>query len=145
MAVYVVAQLDVKNTNWQHEYGPQARAILQKHGGKVIVGPGYTMNASKEGITKCHVYSEFPSVEQASVVPRSCVWGVDWLAPVRSGCGNCPRDGFAPSIMMETYACVSRWRRVKNSLSIYCHVLPFVTSSRYPPSSDNHGLPLPWQ
>ena len=32
MAVYVVAQLDVKNTNWQHEYGPQARAILQKHG-----------------------------------------------------------------------------------------------------------------
>jgi hypothetical protein len=43
MAVYVVAQLDVKNTNWQQEYGPQARAFLQKHGGKVIVGPGYTI------------------------------------------------------------------------------------------------------
>ena len=36
MAVYVVAQLDVKNRNWQQEYGPKARAFLQKHGGKVI-------------------------------------------------------------------------------------------------------------
>src|SRR4029453_18160490 len=40
MAAYVVGQLDVKNTNWQQDYGPQARALLEKHGGKVIVGPG---------------------------------------------------------------------------------------------------------
>ena len=34
MAAYIVGQLDVKNTNWQQDYGPQARALLEKHGGK---------------------------------------------------------------------------------------------------------------
>ena len=43
MAVYIVALLDVKNTDWQKEYGPKARAFLQKHGGKGIVGPGHTV------------------------------------------------------------------------------------------------------
>ena len=43
MAVYVVAQLDVKNTNWQQEYGPKAQTFLRKHGGKVIVGPGHAI------------------------------------------------------------------------------------------------------
>lgn len=38
MAAYIVAQLDVKNTDWQKEYGPKAGALVQKHGGKVIAG-----------------------------------------------------------------------------------------------------------
>ena len=38
MAAYIVAQLDVKNTNWQKEYGPKAGALVQKHGGKILAG-----------------------------------------------------------------------------------------------------------
>ena len=67
MAVYVVAQLDVKNTNWQHEYGPQARAILQKHGGKVIVGPGHAIERleGRNPLPNAMFILEFPSAEQA--------------------------------------------------------------------------------
>jgi uncharacterized protein (DUF1330 family) len=66
MAVYVVAQLDVKNTNWQQEYGPKARALLQKHGGKVIVGPGYTIERleGRKPLPNAMFILKFPSVEQ---------------------------------------------------------------------------------
>ena len=43
MAAYIVAQLDVKNRDWQKEYGPKAGALVQKHGGKIIAGAGYTI------------------------------------------------------------------------------------------------------
>ena len=67
MAVYVVAQLDVKNTDWQQEYGPKARAFLQRHGGKVIVGPGYTIERleGRKPLPNAMFILEFPSVEQA--------------------------------------------------------------------------------
>jgi uncharacterized protein (DUF1330 family) len=67
MAVYIVAQLDVKNTNWQQEYGPEARAFLQKHGGEVIVGPGYAIERleGRQPLPNAMFILEFPSVEQA--------------------------------------------------------------------------------
>jgi uncharacterized protein (DUF1330 family) len=67
MAVYIVALLDVKNTDWQKEYGPKARAFLQKHGGKVIVGPGHAIERleGRNPLPKAMFILEFPSVEQA--------------------------------------------------------------------------------
>jgi uncharacterized protein (DUF1330 family) len=67
MAVYIVALLDVKNTDWQKEYGPKARAFLQKHGGKVIVGPGHTIERleGRNPLPNAMFILEFPSVEQA--------------------------------------------------------------------------------
>ena len=52
MAAYIVAQLDVKNTNWQKEYGPKAGALVQKHGGKILAGAGSAMERL-EGSVHC--------------------------------------------------------------------------------------------
>jgi uncharacterized protein (DUF1330 family) len=67
MAAYIVAQLDVKNTNWQKEYGPKAGALVQKHGGKVIVGAGYAIERleGKGPLPSVMFILEFPSLEQA--------------------------------------------------------------------------------
>ena len=67
MAVYIVARLDVKNTNWQQDYGPKARAFLQKHGGKVIAGAGYALERleGKQPLPSVMFILEFPSAEQA--------------------------------------------------------------------------------
>jgi uncharacterized protein (DUF1330 family) len=67
MAAYIVGQLDVKNTNWQQDYGPQARALLEKHGGKVIVGPGGAIERleGRQTLPTAMSILEFPSVEQA--------------------------------------------------------------------------------
>jgi uncharacterized protein (DUF1330 family) len=67
MAVFIVAQLDVKNTNWQQEYGPKARAFLQKHGGKVIAGLGYAIERleGRQSLPNVMFILKFPSVEQA--------------------------------------------------------------------------------
>ena len=50
MAAYIVAQLDVKNTNWQKEYGPKAGALVQKHGGKFLPGLGPLWSALKGSV-----------------------------------------------------------------------------------------------
>ena len=67
MAAYIVAQLDVKNTDWQQEYGPKAGALVQKHGGKVIAGAGYTLERleGKKPLPSGMFILEFPSAEQA--------------------------------------------------------------------------------
>jgi uncharacterized protein (DUF1330 family) len=67
MAAYIVAQLDVKNTNWQKEYGPKAGALVQKHGGKVLVGAGSTLERleGKGQLPSVMFLLEFPSLEQA--------------------------------------------------------------------------------
>jgi uncharacterized protein (DUF1330 family) len=67
MAVYIVALLDVKNTDWQQEYGPKARAVLQQHGGTVIVGPGHAIERleGRHPLPNAMFILEFPSVEQA--------------------------------------------------------------------------------
>ena len=67
MAAYVVGQLDVKNNNWQQDYGPQARAVLEKHGGKVIVGPGGVIERleGRQTLPTAMFILEFPSAEQA--------------------------------------------------------------------------------
>jgi uncharacterized protein (DUF1330 family) len=67
MAAYIVGQLDVKNTNWQQEYGPQARALLHKYGGKVIVGPGCAIERleGRQPLPTAMFILEFPSLEQA--------------------------------------------------------------------------------
>ena len=67
MAAYIVAQLDVKNTDWQKEYGPQAGALVQKHGGKVLIGAGSTLERleGKGPLPSVMFLLEFPSLEQA--------------------------------------------------------------------------------
>src|SRR5438034_8769515 len=54
MAAYIVAQLDVKNTNWQKEYGPKA-------------GAGSTLERleGKGQLPSVMFLLEFPSLEQA--------------------------------------------------------------------------------
>jgi len=67
MAAYIVAQLDVKNTDWQKAYGPKAGALVQKHGGKVIAGAGYALERleGKQPLPGVMFILEFPSAEQA--------------------------------------------------------------------------------
>ena len=67
MAAYVVAQLNVKNTNWQKEYGPKAGALVQKHGGKVLAGVGYTLERleGNRELPSVMFILAFPSLEQA--------------------------------------------------------------------------------
>jgi uncharacterized protein (DUF1330 family) len=67
MVAYIVAQLNVKNTNWQKEYGPKAGALVQKHGGKVIAGVGYTVEQleGKAPLPSVMFILEFPSAAQA--------------------------------------------------------------------------------
>ena len=67
MAAYIVAQLDVKNTDWQKEYGPKAGALVQKHGGKVIAGAGYALERleGKQPLPGVMFILGFPSAEQA--------------------------------------------------------------------------------
>ena len=67
MAAYIVAQLDVKNTDWQQEYGPKAGALVQKHGGKVLAGAGSTRERleGKGQLPSVMCLLEFPSLEQA--------------------------------------------------------------------------------
>jgi uncharacterized protein (DUF1330 family) len=67
MAAYIVAQLDVKNTNWQKEYGPKAGALVQKHGGKILAGAGSAMERleGKRELPSVLFILEFPSLEQA--------------------------------------------------------------------------------
>jgi uncharacterized protein (DUF1330 family) len=67
MAAYIVAQLDVKNTNWQKEYAPKAGALMQKHGGKVLAGAGCAMEKLEgdEQLPSVFFILEFPSLEQA--------------------------------------------------------------------------------
>jgi uncharacterized protein (DUF1330 family) len=67
MAAYIVAHVQVKNTNWQAEYGPKTGALVQKHGGKILAGSGSAME-SLEGdgkLPSVMVIAEFPSLEQA--------------------------------------------------------------------------------
>jgi uncharacterized protein (DUF1330 family) len=62
-----VAQLDVKNTNWQQEYGPKAGALVQKHGGKILAGARYTLERleGKQPLPSVMFILEFPSAAQA--------------------------------------------------------------------------------
>jgi hypothetical protein len=93
MAAYIVAQLDVKNTNWQKEYGPKAGALVHKHGGKVIAGAGYALE-------RLEGQAPLPSVlfilgcplcgASQSLVPRSGVCAHDSITADRSGCEHLP-------------------------------------------------------
>ena len=67
MAAYIVAQLDVKNTNWQKEYGPKAGALVQKHGGKILAGAESALERleGNRALPSVLFILEFPSLEQA--------------------------------------------------------------------------------
>jgi uncharacterized protein (DUF1330 family) len=67
MAAYSVAQLDVKNTHGQKEYGPKAGALVQKHGGKILAGAGSALERleGKRALPSVLFILEFPSLEQA--------------------------------------------------------------------------------
>jgi uncharacterized protein (DUF1330 family) len=47
MAAYIVAQLDVKNTNWQKERGSKAGALVQKYGGESACRSGVHAGAPR--------------------------------------------------------------------------------------------------
>jgi uncharacterized protein (DUF1330 family) len=67
MVAYIVAQLDVKNTDWQQEYGPKAGALVQKHGGKVLAGARSALERleGRRPLPSIMFILEFPSLEQA--------------------------------------------------------------------------------
>src|SRR4029453_9083307 len=67
MAAYIVAQIDVKNTDWQQDYGPKAGALVQKHGGKILAGAGSTVEhlEGRRQVPGVMFLLEFPSLEQA--------------------------------------------------------------------------------
>ena len=67
MAAYIVAQLDVKNTHWHKEYGPQAGALMQKHGGKMLAGAGGALERLEgdRALPSVLFLLEFLSLEQA--------------------------------------------------------------------------------
>jgi uncharacterized protein (DUF1330 family) len=67
MAAYIVAQLDVKNTNWQKEYGPKAGALVQKHGGEILAGAESALERleGNRALPSVLFILEFPSLEQA--------------------------------------------------------------------------------
>ena len=67
MAAYIFAQLDVKNTNWQKEYGPKAGALVQKHGGKILAGAESAMERleGNRALPSVLFLLEFPSLEHA--------------------------------------------------------------------------------
>ena len=67
MAAYIIGRVDLRDTAWQEEYVPKTRALIQKHGGKVLAGGGSAME-TLEGDRKLPsaiVVLEFPSMEQA--------------------------------------------------------------------------------
>jgi uncharacterized protein (DUF1330 family) len=67
MAAYIIAQLDVKNTNWQQEYGPKAGALVQKHGGTILAGAGAMLERleGRRPLPSVMFILQFPSLEQA--------------------------------------------------------------------------------
>lgn len=67
MSAYAVGFLNVRNTDWQQEYGPKQGELLKKHQGKVLAPPGGAMEVL-EGDVKLPsavIVIEFPSMEAA--------------------------------------------------------------------------------
>ena len=66
MAAYMVAEMNMRNTDWRDEYVPKTGAILQKHGGKVI-GRGVPPSRleGEKSLADAMVIIEFPSTEAA--------------------------------------------------------------------------------
>ena len=66
MAAYIIFETEEWDSSWREEYGPPTRALLEKHGGRVIA-------ASREGeriegeakVPTVIVLIEFPDAEAA--------------------------------------------------------------------------------
>ena len=66
MAAYVIARVDVRNTAWLAEYGPKTAALVEKHGGKLLVRGGAVEKLEGDGkVPSIIAVLEFPSMEQA--------------------------------------------------------------------------------
>lgn len=65
MAAYAIGSLTVHKTDWQQEYGAKMPALIEKHGGKVLVK---TQAIGLEGVSLLPgtvVMIEFPSESHA--------------------------------------------------------------------------------
>ena len=67
MAAYIIARVEVRDTAWTAEYVPKTMALIQKHGGKVLVGSGAAMETleGEEKWPSTIIVLEVPSMEQA--------------------------------------------------------------------------------
>lgn len=68
MAAYVIARLNVRDTDWRQSYAKRTRDLIRKHGGREVAPFGSTVDAL-EGAGKVPstiVILEFPSVKQAN-------------------------------------------------------------------------------
>jgi uncharacterized protein (DUF1330 family) len=67
MAASIIARVEGRDMAWTTDYVPKTMALMQKHGGKVLVGSGAVME-TLEGEAKLPstlIVLEFPSMEQA--------------------------------------------------------------------------------
>ncbi len=67
MAAYVVVHVNIQDPSWLAEYGPKAEALIQKHGGRYLVGGGAAMEVleGNNPLPSAIILLEFPSTEQA--------------------------------------------------------------------------------
>ncbi len=69
MTAYVLIRLDIRDRAWIGEYLPTTEALIQKHGGRIMVRVGSRgIMESLEGdgkLPSAIVVVEFPSVEHA--------------------------------------------------------------------------------
>ncbi len=67
MAAYVIVRvLEIRDTAWRAEYGPKTAALVEKHGGKFLVGGGAKEGLEgNEKVPSNIVVLEFPSMEHA--------------------------------------------------------------------------------
>ena len=67
MAAYIIGRVEVRDTAWTTEYLPKTRALVQQHGGKLLVGNGCAMEIleGERKLPSAIIVLEFPSMEQA--------------------------------------------------------------------------------
>ena len=65
MAAYVVIHVNIQDPSWLGEYVPKTEALIQKHGGRYMVGGGAAMTVLEGNapLPSAIVLLEFPSTE----------------------------------------------------------------------------------
>ncbi len=61
MVAYAIGSMTVSNTDWQKEYGEKMPALIQKHGGRVLVKAAATRLEGSVALPSAVVMIEFPS------------------------------------------------------------------------------------
>lgn len=66
MAAYIIFETEEWDSSWREEYGPPTRALLEKHGGRVIAASREGERIEGEGkVPTVIVLIEFPDADAA--------------------------------------------------------------------------------